>query len=90
MLPNRDQILALALQHKARRVRVFGSVARSAATPKSDIDLLVDFDEGASAFDQVELILDLQELLRRKVDVVEEGGLHWLVKPQVLHEAVAL
>src|SRR5580693_3960031 len=90
LLPNRDQILALALQHKARRVRVFGSVARSAATPKSDIDLLVDFDEGASAFDQVELILDLQELLRRKVDVVEEGGLHWLVKPQVLHEAVAL
>jgi predicted nucleotidyltransferase len=71
-------------------VRVFGSVARSAATLKSDIDLLVEFDDGASAYDQVELVLDLQELLRRKVDVVEEGGLHWLVKPQVLHEAVAL
>ena len=90
LLPKRDRILALARQHKARRVRVFGSVARSAATPKSDIDFLVEFDDGASAYDQVELTLDLQELLRRKVDVVEEGGLHWLVKPQVLHEAVAL
>jgi uncharacterized protein len=90
LLPKRAQILAIAHQHKARKVRVFGSVARSAATPKSDIDLLVDFDDGASAFDQVELILDLQELLRRRVDVVEENGLHWLVKPQVLHEAVAL
>ena len=65
-------------------------MARSSATPHSDVDLLVRFDEGASAFDQVELILDLEKLLRRKVDVVEEGGLHWLVKPQVRHEAVAL
>lgn len=90
LTPKREQILALARKHKVREVRVFGSVARSAASPRSDIDLLVRFDDGASAFDQVELTLDLQKLLRRKVDVVEEGGLHWLVKPQVLHEAVAL
>jgi uncharacterized protein len=90
LTPRREQILALARKHKVREVKVFGSVARSAATPQSDIDFLVRFDDGASAFDQVELTLDLQKLLHRKVDVVEEGGLHWLVKPQVLHEAVAL
>src|SRR5579862_8705049 len=65
LLPKRDEILRLAHQHRARRVRVFGSVARSAATPKSDVDLLVEFEDGASAYDQVELILDLQELLGR-------------------------
>jgi uncharacterized protein len=65
-------------------------VARSAAGPRSDVDLLVDFQSGASAYDQVELILDLEKLLGRKVDVTTEDALHWLVRPQALFEAVAL
>ena len=71
-------------------MRVFGSVARSAAGPRSDVDLLVDFRPEASAYDQVELILDLEKLLKRKVDVTTEASLHWLVRPQALIEAVAL
>ncbi len=76
--------------HKARNPRVFGSVLRSEATPDSDIDLLVDFDPGASAFDHVALAQALGRLFHRKVDVVEPQGLHWLIRPQVLFEAVPL
>jgi predicted nucleotidyltransferase len=86
--PHRGAIQQLASQHKARRVRVFGSVARSAAGPKSDIDFLVDFDLDASAYDQVELMLDLQELLRRKVDLTSESALHWYIRPQAIIEAL--
>ena len=74
-------------RHKARNPRVFGSVVRSEATKGSDLDLLVDFDAGASAFDQLALIQDLERLFERKVDVVEPDGLHWLIRPQVLFEA---
>lgn len=74
--------------NKARNPRVFGSVARSEATRKSDVDLLVDFDPDASAFDHVSLIQDLERVFHRKVDVAEPGGLHWLIRPQVLFEAI--
>ena len=74
--------------HKARNPRVFGSVARSAATNRSDLDLLVDFEPGATAFDQIGLIQELERVFGRRVDVVEPDGLHWLIRPQVLFEAV--
>lgn len=85
--PHREELMILLRGHKARNPRVFGSVARSEATARSDLDLLVDFDPGASAFDQIELKQDLERLLGRTVDVVEPGGLHWLIRPQVLFEA---
>jgi predicted nucleotidyltransferase len=88
--PHRKSVERIVRRHKACRVRVFGSVARSAAGPHSDVDFLVDFQPGASAYDQVELILDLEKLLRRTVDVTTVESLHWLVRPQALIEAVTL
>jgi uncharacterized protein len=86
--PKRKALARALKAHKARNPRVFGSVARGEATPRSDMDLLVDFDEGASAFDQIALIAGLEDVFKRKVDVAEPGGLHWLVRPQLLFEAV--
>jgi predicted nucleotidyltransferase len=43
--------MAIASRHHASRVRLFGSAARGDDRPDSDIDLLVDFDEGSSLFD---------------------------------------
>jgi uncharacterized protein len=83
-----ERLLEALTRNKARNPRVFGSVARSQANRRSDLDLLVDFDPDASAFDHVGLIHDLEELFHRKVDVAEPAGLHWLVRPQVLFEAV--
>ena len=88
--PKRSQLEQILRKNKARNPRVFGSIARNQASRKSDIDLLVDFEEGASALDQVGLIQDLEKLFRRKVDVAEPSGLHWLIRPQVLFEAVRL
>jgi predicted nucleotidyltransferase len=50
---------------------VFGSVARGEAHPESDVDLLVDMEAGRSVLDLSELILDLEEMLGRRVDVIE-------------------
>lgn len=86
--PKQEQLTRALVAHRARNPRVFGSVARNAAGRRSDLDLLVEFDRDASAFDQFDLIEELRDIFRRKVDVAEVGGLHWLIRPQVLFEAI--
>ena len=57
---------------------IFGSFARGEERPDSDIDLLVSFDrENAKVglFKYCAIIMDLEKMLNRQVDLVEEGGL---------------
>lgn len=88
--PRREELFAALKANRARNPRVFGSVARSQASAKSDLDLLVDFDSDASLFDHVGLLQDLERVFGRKVDVADPKGLHWLIRPQVLFEAVPI
>ncbi len=83
----RDEILALAEQHGAQNVRVFGSVACGEEGPESDVDLLIDMDTQRSLLDLVALWQDLQDVLGRRVDVVTERSLHWYIRDRVLREA---
>lgn len=86
----RDEILEVARARGASRVRVFGSVARGDATVSSDVDFLVDLEPGRSLFDLGGLLIDLQDLLDRDVDVVTEQGLRPRVAERVLADAVDL
>lgn len=83
----RQDILRVAASHGARNIRVFGSAARGEADESSDIDLLVDMDPDRSLLDVAALVADLRELLGRKVDVVSEKGLYWLLRRRILKEA---
>ncbi|VVB71411.1 Nucleotidyltransferase domain protein [uncultured archaeon] len=87
LISKKMEILRVAESHGARNVRVFGSAARGEASEKSDIDLLVEFEPGRSLLDQAGLVVELQELLGRKVDVVTEDGLYWLIRRRILKEA---
>ena len=85
----RREILKVAASRGARNIRVFGSIARDEANSDSDIDLLVEMEPGRTALDLSELILDLQDALGRRVDVIEirQPSPH---ADQILREAVAL
>jgi len=83
----RDEILRIAERYGARDVRVFGSVARGEATENSDIDLLVSAGEDTSPWFPAALVAELERLLGRKVDVVTEDGLYWLLRRRILQEA---
>jgi predicted nucleotidyltransferase len=87
---HRNQILKLAAQHGAHNVRVFGSMARGEARPDSDIDFLVERGPDPSPFFPGGLLMDLQDLLGRRVDIVTERGLHASLRDRVLREAVPL
>lgn len=87
----RSQILQVAAQHGAFNVRVFGSVVRGEETPESDIDFLVDYDpDKTTPWFPGGLLMDLQDLLGRKVDIMTDPGIsHW-IREKILSEAQSL
>ena len=87
---HRKEILSFAQKYGARNVRIFGSVARGDAREDSDIDVLVDLESGRSLLDLGGFLMDLQNLLGCRVDVVTAKGLRDRIRSRVLKEAVPL
>ena len=91
LINKKNQIEALRLKYGARRIRVFGSVARGEESKDSDIDFLVDFPRGYDLFTQrLPLTENLQKLLGRPVDVIPEHEVNRHMKEHVLQEAIDL
>ena len=86
----REEILKVAARRGARNVRLFGSLARGEEQAGSDVDLLVEMEEGRSLLDLSHLLQDMEELLGCKVHVVESEALHWAIREHILEEAVPL
>lgn len=87
---HRQQILDLAMRRGAQRIRLFGSMARGDAKATSDVDFLVEMQSDKSAFALGGLLMDLQDLLGRRVDVVTPNALHPALRDEILNGAVDL
>lgn len=86
----RKEILTVAKRHGARKVRVFGSLARGESRKDSDVDFLVELEPGRSLLDVIAIKQDLEELLQRKVDVVTEGAVSPYIRSDILSQAISL
>ncbi len=86
----REEIVKVAALRGARNVRLFGSLARGEESADSDVDLLVDMEEGRSLLDISHLLQDMEELLGCRVHVVEPQSLHWAIRERIIKEAVPL
>ena len=86
----REEIRDIAARHGAYNIRIFGSVVRGEAGPDSDIDFLIDVGPTTSSWFPAGLILDLQEVLGRPVEVVTEKALNPYIREHVLREAAPL
>ena len=86
----RDAIIQIAAKHGASQIRLIGSVARGDDRPDSDVDLLVTWREGTSLLDQAALMLELEELLGRKVDIASDGWVKARIRESVYRDAIAL
>ncbi len=74
-------------KYRVKSVSLFGSYVRNEQKEESDVDFLVDFEEGATLFDFVELQDSLSELLAKKVSIVSKRGLSKYIGPYILKEA---
>lgn len=85
----RDRLLEAISARRASNPRIFGSVARGTDRADSDIDLLVTFDPDASLLDAAGLMLDLERILGRRVDVMSDR-VESAIRDQALREAIPL
>lgn len=86
----KDKILQIAQKHGVLSVKIFGSFARGDECNDSDVDLLITVGPHHSRWFPGGLVLDLEELLGRRVDVVEEDALPEDLKIRLLQEAISL
>ena len=86
----REAIARIAERYGARDLRVFGSVLRGEADKQSDIDFLVELQPGRSLLDLGGLLMDLQDYLQCRVDVITPGMLKPRIRDRVLREAMPL
>ena len=86
----RETILRIAAKHGASKVRLIGSVARGEARPQSDIDLLVTWGKGTSLLNQAALMLELEGLLGRRVDIASDGWVKPSIRESVYRDAITL
>jgi hypothetical protein len=84
------KILPILQRHHVVRAAVFGSFVRGENKEGSDLDLLVEFEGEKSLLDLADLKVELEELLKMKVDVLTYDSLHHLLKDRILNEQEAI
>ena len=82
----RNKIIPVLQRHDVKRAAIFGSFVREEQKENSDIDILVEFKGEKSLLDLAGLKIELEEVLRRKVDVLTYNSLHPLLKDRILQE----
>lgn len=95
---NVEEATAVLKEHKDEVVQkyrvselgIFGSFVRGEQRKRSDIDILVEFDEEdiPSLIKLIEMERYLQRLLRKKVDVVMKSGIRPELKDDILKEVI--
>lgn len=79
----------LCRQYHVLQLSVFGSAARGELRPDSDVDFLVEFLPGAEIglLEHAGLMLELSDLVGRRVDLVSKRGLRPLIRDSILRES---
>ena len=86
----REEILCIAEKHGVGKVKVFGSVARGDAGTDSDVDFLIEVTGQRTSWFPGGLVADLEELLGRRVSVIEPDVIRESLRENILKEAVTL
>lgn len=87
----KKKALPILKKHDVKRASIFGSYARGTAKSKSDIDILIEYNgKNKSLLDLVDLKLDLEEKLHRKVDLITYNSIYWKIRDRILSEQIVI
>ena len=92
---NKKEIFKLLKKHKEKlkkchvlKIGIFGSVLRGDNTNESDVDFIVEFENGKKNYDNfIELAFLLERILQRKIELLTIEALNPYMKPKILKEA---
>lgn len=77
---------AILKKYKVNKVGIFGSYITGKMRKKSDVDLLVEFDEVIDLFEYVHLINDIKNLLKINIDLTTPDAIKQYIKPKIMKE----
>lgn len=86
----KNRILPILKYHDVKRAALFGSCVKGTMKRNSDVDILVDIKKDISLLDFVGIKLELEEALKRKVDLVEYSTIKPLLRERILQEQVKI
>ncbi|MCG2815141.1 MAG: nucleotidyltransferase family protein [Candidatus Aminicenantes bacterium] len=86
----KKRIKPILEEYGIKRASLFGSIVKGESTEESDIDILVEMPETATLLDLSALKIELEEILKKNVDILTYDSLHHLIKENILHEQVAV
>lgn len=86
----KQKVVPILKRHEAKRAGLFGSCVRGELEEDSDIDILVEIDTDISLLDFVGIKLEIEEVLGRKVDLVEYSTLKPFIRDTILNEQVVI
>ena len=82
----KKQIVPILKRQGVTKAALFGSVVRGDMRKKSDIDILIKYRGQKSLLDLIQLQFELEKKIGRKVDLLTYGGIHPLLKDEILGE----
>ncbi|MGC1119977.1 MAG: nucleotidyltransferase family protein [Candidatus Methanofastidiosia archaeon] len=86
----RQKILPILEKYNIKKAGLFGSFVRGEMREDSDIDILVEIEDGISLLDFVGIKLEIEEALGKKVDLVEYNTIRPLLKERIIKEQVGI
>ena len=90
VLSVKKKIINILHKHGVLRASIFGSVARGDATDKSDIDILIELRDDIDLLEFIGIKQELEEVLGRKVDLLEYECIKPQLKQRILREQVVI
>jgi len=84
------KITPILLRHGVKRAAVFGSVARGQATPDSDVDVVIEISRPYGLFEFVEIKHGMEDILGKKVDLVEYSSIKPRIKDSIIKDQVRI
>lgn len=81
-------IIPVLRRNHVKKAGLFGSYARGEAKRKSDVDIIVEMK--GSLLDLAGLKIELEETLKKKVDILTYKSIHPLLRRRILNEEVPI
>lgn len=82
----KNRIIPVLKEYGIKKAALFGSIVKGEGTEDSDIDILVEMPETATLLELAALKIELEEILKKNVDVLTYDSLHHLLKDNILQE----
>jgi uncharacterized protein len=86
----KKKIMPILNRHSVKKAAIFGSFARGEGKKTSDIDILVEIKKDISLLDFIGIQQEIEDVLHKKVDLVEYDTIKPIIKDQILKEQLII